>query len=138
MAPDPGGDASTTPEQTGSSGRQNNQSSRRNGNRSSNQQPRQGNFQGSTPELKDYVYDITNKHKDAFPRTTKAIGEFIARTCKGGGEFINAFDPDDLGFDPIMDPTPPINPADVIEMKKWEGQLRRTQKLEEVREDVSK
>ena len=39
-----------------------------------------------------------------FANTTREIAEYIARTSKGGGEFIQVMDPETLTFEELDDP----------------------------------
>ena len=64
-------------------------------------------YPGKVEALKGYVYDVGYNARDQFSRTTKEIGEYIARTYKDAGEFINAFDPSNLRFVPIQFPPDP-------------------------------
>ena len=98
-------------------------------------------FQGKKTDLKDHVYEITNNQlsSDLFAKTTREIAEHIARTLgKGAGEFINALDPDDLGFVALAPPAPPANPGDLVQLETWKLQLRRHDELQNWREDLSK
>eukprot|EP00957_Ditylum_brightwellii_P024588 1857315-Ditylum_brightwellii.AAC.1 len=54
-----------------------------------------------TEELKDHVFDTGPKLKNQFAAMTRAIGEYMMRTSKNAGEFISAFNPDNLGFSRI-------------------------------------
>jgi len=61
-----------------------------------------------------------------FAKTTREISEYIARTYKGGGEFVIAFDPDNLGFEDITEPVPPPGPADpenVAQTQIWQARM---------------
>ena len=68
---------------------------------------RRSTYPGKIDELKGHVYNVGYNSRDQFASTTKEIGENISRTYKGAGEFLNAFDPSALGFDPIVYPIDP-------------------------------
>ena len=100
-----------------------NPTKRRNNNNNNTQQDRGSHytpFQGKTDSLKGHVFDVGPKGKDQFSRTTKEIGEYVSRTYKNGGEFLNALNPDDLGFTAITLPTNPAANASPSEVKIWE------------------
>lgn len=105
-----------------------------------NRGPTTTKFEGAVPLLKDYVYDVTSARngKDSFQRTTEAIGEHIARTYKQGGEFVQAFNPTNLGFAPITDPTRPADPTDVFDMEQWKIDIRRASDKRKDREELCK
>lgn len=71
-------------------------------------------FQGKTDEIKDHVYNVGPKAKDMFMRTTGEIAEYIARSYKGGGEFINAMNPDNMGFTTLTEPPIRILPMSYL------------------------
>lgn len=73
---------------------------------------------GKCEQIKLHVYDV-GKHADQFAKSTKEIAGYIARTLKHGAEFANAMDPENLGFQPIVEPTPPTDPTKVIEIEQW-------------------
>ena len=55
-----------------------------------------------------FVYGISrNRGSDAFGTTTRKLAEYIARTFPNGGEFTNAMNPNDLGFDALAEPADP-------------------------------
>jgi hypothetical protein len=65
-------------------------------------------YVGKCEEIKEHVYDVgPTKSLDLFAKTMREIGEYLARTIKNGAEFRNAFDPEDLGFDTIVQPPEP-------------------------------
>ena len=98
---------------------------------------RTSSYAGKVPELKGYVYDVGYKGRDQFARTTKEIAEYIARTYKGAGEFVNALDPSNLGFPTIVFPPDPDPLANRIVMKKWETHYREAAEKERIRNVVS-
>ena len=63
-------------------------------------------FQGRIEALQRHVYDLhpIRTGTDTFANTTREIAEYIARTYKGGGEFIQAMDPETLAFEELDDP----------------------------------
>jgi hypothetical protein len=79
-------------------------------------------FMGKWEEIKAHVFDVTPGKNgfDVFAKTTREIGEYMARSVKDSGEFRVALDPKNLGFN-IIDPPP--DPRDVhnpMEIKRWE------------------
>ena len=46
-------------------------------------------FKGKNPDLQGHVYDVglPNSNNDLFSKTTKEIGEYVARTIDGAGEY---------------------------------------------------
>ena len=65
-------------------------------------------FKGPLPGYEKCVYDISkNNGSDAFSTTTRKLAEYISRTVTNAGESINAMNPDDLGFDEIIEPNDP-------------------------------
>ena len=80
-------------------------------------------FQGKTTDIKDHVYDTGPQSKDVFTRTTKEIAKYIACNHKGGGEFINAMNPDSLGFEKLKEPDD-ADPKDAIAFEKWKAELK--------------
>jgi hypothetical protein len=73
---------------------------------SSNVSANSASFSGKCEDIKEHVYDVTlgKSGFDVFAKTTREIGEYIARTVKDGGEFRTAMDPEDLGFTTLMPP----------------------------------
>ena len=63
-------------------------------------------YKGKQAEIKDHVYDTEGIRggNDLFDKTTCEIADFVSQSIKGGGEFQTAMDPDDLGFQPLIDP----------------------------------
>ena len=98
---------------------------------------RMSSYLGKITDLKGYVYDVGYGARDQFARTTKEIGEYIARTHKNAGEFINALDPDNLGFEPIPYPADPDPLANRIVLKKWEDRYKEAADKERARKSVS-
>jgi hypothetical protein len=119
MSESSGGAASAPPATDNNNN--NNRRSRRNDN---NRNPwnRGATYEGKSEDLKSYAYDVSgigNSGMDNFHSTTKEIGEYIAQTSKGGGEFRQAFDPNNLSFDPITNPTAPGANATLEETEIW-------------------
>ena len=54
----------------------------------------------------NYVYDANKNSSsaDAFNTTTIRLSEYISRTVPHAGEFVNAMNPDNLGFVTITEP----------------------------------
>ena len=99
-------------------------------------------FQGKIDDLKGHTYDIhpIRSGADTFTTTTREIGEYVARSYKGDGEFIRAMHPDVLAFDALVDPesTPPTNVANLVQMKIWEGKLKTYNDSINTRTEVSR
>ena len=100
--------------------------------------PRYTPFQGKTEPLKGHVFDVGPKSRDQFSRTTKEIGEYISRAYKNGGEFLNALNPDDLGFTDITLPANPQATASPSEVKIWEIEYKEARDRQRNREEISK
>jgi len=79
-------------------------------------------FVGKCEDIKEHVYDVTPGKSgfDVFAKTTREIGEYIARTIKDGGEFRTALDPEQLGFSPLAPPEDPVDENNAMQVKKWE------------------
>ena len=62
-----------------------------------------------------------------FSATTKEIAEYIMQTIKGGGEFLTAMDPDDMGFTELTDPllNPPADNASFAVKEMWQSEMKR-------------
>jgi hypothetical protein len=50
----------------------------------------------------------------------REIGEYLACMIKNGAEFRNAFDPEDLGFETIVQLPEPEDLANPLMVKQWE------------------
>jgi hypothetical protein len=76
---------------------------------------------GKCEEIKMHVYDVgPTRTIDLFAKTTREIGEYLARTIKNGAEFRTAFDPEDLGFETIVQPPEPEDINNPLMVKRWE------------------
>eukprot|EP00957_Ditylum_brightwellii_P180579 13755625-Ditylum_brightwellii.AAC.1 len=64
-----------------------------------------------------------------FASTTRSIGEYMMRTSKNAGEFIPAFDPEDLGFAPITYPPDCDENASRIAFEKWKNRYNQAEDL---------
>lgn len=97
-------------------------------------------FRGKVDELSEYVYDISGIRDgaDEFHRTTREIGEHIARTFKNGGEFRRAFDPAVLSFDPLTPPADPTDRTDLMQVEIWKLEIREHRERSKVREELEK
>ena len=83
-------------------------------------------FIGKCDEIKQHVYDVSPGNGfDTFAKTTREIGEHIARTVKNAGEFRTAMDPEKFGFAKLVVPADPIDPTNVMEVKKWEVSFKK-------------
>ena len=84
------------------------------------------NFIGKCDEIKQHVYDVSPGNGfDTFAKTTREIGEHIARTVKNAGEFRTAMDPENLGFALLIIPADPADTNNVMEVKKWEVAFKK-------------
>ena len=82
-------------------------------------------FKGPLVGYEKYVYDILmNKCSDTFNTTTRKLYEYISRTVSNAGEFMNAMNPDDLGFENINEPDDPDNAATQVEYEKWKNKVQ--------------
>ena len=107
------------------------QHSQRTGGRSQRQgrrnRPQRTRFQGHIEALQRHVYDLHPicTGTDTFANTTREIAEYIARTYKGGREFIQAMDPEALSFEELDDPRNNIpDEGERALMEIWKGDLR--------------
>jgi hypothetical protein len=78
-------------------------------------------YVGKCEDLKGHVYDVTPGKSgfDAFAKTTREIGEYIARTVKDASEFRSAMDPENLGFATLAIPPDPDDLTNVLMMEQW-------------------
>ena len=96
-------------------------------------------FKGPLPGYETYVYDISrNKGPDAFSATTRKLSEYISRTVANAGEFMNAMNPDDLGFGTIEEPDDPIDGATAIQLEKWKTKYKNWDYLTSKRNEAQK
>ena len=89
--------------------------------------PQRTRFHGRIEALQQHVYDLRpiRTGTDTFANTTREIAEYIARTYKGGGEFIQAMDPEALAFEELDDPRNNIpDEGERALMEIWKGDLR--------------
>jgi hypothetical protein len=80
-------------------------------------------FVGKCEDIKEHVYNVTPGKSgfDVFAKTTRKVGEYIARTIKDGGEFCTAMDSEDLvGFAVLAPPADPIDKNKAMQVKRWE------------------
>ena len=88
-------------------------------NRKKKQESTKTSFKGPLPGYETYVYEILrNKGPDVFSATTRKLSEYISRTVTNAGEFMNAMNPDDLGFESIKEPEDPEDGATAIQLEK--------------------
>eukprot|EP00957_Ditylum_brightwellii_P073661 5597101-Ditylum_brightwellii.AAC.1 len=85
---------------------------------------------GETHKLTDHVYDTGPNSQNQFVSRTKAINKFMMRNSKNAGEFISAFDPENLGFDPIVYPPNCNKNASRVAFEKWKGKYKDAEDLE--------
>jgi len=100
----------------------------------------QNKFRGKVEELSEYVYDISGVRDgaDDFYRTTREIGEYIARTYKNGGEFRRAFDPTVLAFDTLTPPSDPADRTDLMQIEIWKLSIRDHREKVKTRDELEK
>jgi hypothetical protein len=79
-------------------------------------------FVGKCEEIKTHVFDVTpGKNRfNVFAKTTRKIGEYMARNIKDSREFRVAMDPENLGFSIIAPPPDPCNVHNPMEIQHWE------------------
>jgi hypothetical protein len=77
-------------------------------------------YVGKCKEIKEHIYNVGPTKSLNLFATTQEIGEYLARTIKNGAEFRNAFDPEDLGFDTIVQPPEPQDINNPVLVKQWE------------------
>mmetsp|Transcript_26895 Transcript_26895/g.38143 ORF Transcript_26895/g.38143 Transcript_26895/m.38143 type:complete len:435 (+) Transcript_26895:354-1658(+) len=140
MSEQSGGPASPDAAPSSNPGHENKRD-RRNRNNNRNNNPRITTFIGdpSIEFLKGYVYDVGPKSKDQFSTTTERIGQYIQGNGsfkKGGGDFINAFNPNDLRFEDIPDPTVPEDTKDIVKIEIWKLQQKEAHARRNDRQDV--
>ena len=49
----------------------------------------------------------------------KKIGEHIARTISNAGKIIKSLNPENLGFEPLIEPTDPDAMETAVAIEKW-------------------
>ena len=82
-------------------------------------------FKGPLTGYETYVYDVNkNSGSDEFNTTTVKLSEYISRTVQDAGEFMNAMNPNDLGFEAIPQPNDPPDGATAVEYKKWKTRYK--------------
>ena len=124
--------------------RQHNNNNTNNDNRQSrrNKQTTRGRYEGKVETLRKHVYDVTHgkASSDLFATTTREIAEYITRNFKGGGEFLQAMDPDTLAFETLVDPMTVTLAADasVQAVEAWKMSLQQYSDRVVQREEVSK
>jgi hypothetical protein len=83
----------------------------------------QSGYAGKSDDLKTFVYDVSPGKSgfDSFAKTTREIGEYIARTVKDAGEFRTAMDPENLGFAPLIPPADLANAdaTNLMAVERW-------------------
>jgi len=71
------------------------------------------------------VFDLQNKESDAFNLSLRNVAEYIARSIPNGGEFMQALNPDDLGFNALTPPADPPEKATAVQMETWKMTARQ-------------
>ena len=147
--PEQSGGADVRPDDAPSSSnnnrrRQNNNNNANNDNRQSrrNKQSTRGRYEGKVEALRKHVYDVTHgkASSDLFATTTREIAKYITPNFKGGGEFLQAMDPDTLAFETLVDPMTVTLAADasVQAVEAWKMSLRQYSDRIVQREEVGK
>jgi hypothetical protein len=78
-------------------------------------------YVGKCEEIKEHIYNVgPTRSIDLFAEMTREIGEYLACTIKNGAEFCNAFDPEDLGFETIVQPPEPEDINNPVLVQQWE------------------
>ena len=97
-------------------------------------------YEGKQAEIKDHIYNVGGIRggDDLFDKTTHEIADFVSRSIKGSREFQTAMDPDDLGFQPLIEPPFPDNDADELEVERWKLRIRHIDKRQAVRDEVTR
>ena len=90
---------------------------------------------GKCEDIKEHVYDAIPGRNgfDVFVKTTREIGEYIARSIQDGGEFRVALDHEDLGFTTLTAPVDPPTNATARDIKRWEIKYKAFSEAEERR-----
>eukprot|EP00957_Ditylum_brightwellii_P173402 13203117-Ditylum_brightwellii.AAC.1 len=88
---------------------------------------------GETPELTDHVYDTGPNSQNQFASTTKAISKFMMRSSKNAREFISAFDPKNLDFNPNVYPPDCDKNESRVAFEKWKGKYKDAEDIEKKR-----
>ena len=73
---------------------------------------------------------------DLFDKTMREIVDFVSHTIKRGGQFQTAMDPDDLGFQPLVEPPLPDDDRDEMEVEWWKLGIRHIDERRAVRDEV--
>ena len=76
-------------------------------------------FKGWIDGLEQSVFNIEQKNSYAFNISMKNLGEYIVRSIPNASEFLKAFNPENIGFEPLSDPDDPGSTATLIDIKKW-------------------
>ena len=96
-------------------------------------------FKGPLAGYESCVYDVSkNSGSDAFNTTTIRLSEYISRTVPNAGEFIKAMNPDNLGFEPIVEPADPVEGATGVPYEKWKTLHRNWDTKTQRREEAGK
>ena len=136
--------SSSTPQQVGDWTRgRNTTRSQRNRNRGGGDGVHRTRFEGKVDDLKRHAHDVGAGGRgsvDMFSATTKEIAEYIARTVKGGGEFLTAMDPDNMGFTELTEPSlnPPADNASFAAKETWRSEMKRYLDKSLLREEATK
>ena len=97
-------------------------------------------YEGKQAEIKDHIYNVGGIRggSDLFDKTTHEIADFVSRTIKGGGKFQTVMDPDDLGFQPLVEPPLPDDDTDELEVEQWKLRIHRIDKRRAMRDEVTR
>ena len=129
-------------ESSGSSNsrRRNNGRNKKNNKNKQNNSTNGSSFKGPLVGYESYVYDVNkNSGSDAFNTTTIRLSEYISRTVPSAGEFMNAMNPEDLGFIPIVEPPDPVaGTTSGVAYEKWKTLHRNWDMKTQKRDEASK
>jgi len=68
----------------------------------------------------------------------RRIAEHIARTTTNGGEFLQALNPEALGFSDILKPDDPPSDASMVNVEKWKYEYRNWNDRTNRRQEASR
>jgi hypothetical protein len=88
-------------------------------NRNGNRHRTSEKFTGRSEDLCGFIYDVvTTNVKESFQKTTRAVAEYVARSCENGAEYRLALV--ELALPEITEPKDPAETATMVQLKKWE------------------
>lgn len=133
------GDRATPRETTSSYSTRGGRRRRSNRQQHGNRSDRGGAFKGPLVGYETATYDTSrSKSGDAFETTTRKLAEYIAGNPPSAGEFLNAMNPTNLGFEPIEEPEEPDDVNNVLMIERWKSQNRRWEDKTEKRAEATR